>query len=203
MVEGDSHMGTKAGGKGGKGIWVVAGAGVAAIVIIVAILYSSSPEPAPGAIPSADRAVPRAAMVYNGTGYGGKLLGYSYGQSQSLSEIPEIDIRSIVSIASDEDFDEARIEQGSQIAFAVLSGNSPSGEPPDSLAVTAYTEEGDPAAVLDAREGSHSDNTYTLDLLPGRYVLITTETWLADDDGETDNDVNGYTAYGHRIVVVE
>ena len=62
-------MGTKAGGKGGKGIWVVAGAGVAAIVIIVVILYSSSPEPAPGAIPSADRAVPRAAMVYNGTGY--------------------------------------------------------------------------------------------------------------------------------------
>jgi hypothetical protein len=198
-------MDTKAGGKGWRWIWVVAGAGVVVMVAIVAILYSSSPEPTPGAIPSVDSEVPRAAMVYNGTGYGGKLLGYSYGQSQSLSDIPKIDIRSIASIASDEDFDEARVQQGSQIAFAVSSATSPSGEPPDSLSVTAYTEEGDPAAVLDAREGSPSDNTYTLDLLPGRYVLITTATWLAgdDDDDGTDNDVSGYAAYGHRIVVVE
>ena len=199
-------MGTTAGGKAGKGTWVVAGAGVAAIVIIAAILYSSSHEPAPGAIPPADRAVPRAAMVYNGTGYDGKLLGYSYGQSRSLSEIPVIDIRSIALIASDEDFDEARMEQGSQIAFAVSSTTSPSGEPPDSRSVTADTEEGDPAAVLDARVGSPSDNTYTLDLQPGRYVLITTATWLADDDDDddkTDNHINGYAAYGHRIIVVE
>jgi hypothetical protein len=60
--------------------------------------------------------------------------------------------------------------------------------------------------VLDAREDSPSDITYTLDLLPGRYVLITTTTWLADeddDDDETDNDVSGYAAYGYRIVMLE
>jgi hypothetical protein len=138
---------TKASGKGGRWIWVVAVTGVAAIIIIVAILYLSSPEPTPGAIPSAYKVVPTAAMVYNGTGYDGKLLGYSFGQSQSLSEIPEIDLRSIVSIASDEDVDEVRIGEGSQIAFAVSSGNSSSGEQPDSLSVTAYTE-GDPVRCL-------------------------------------------------------
>lgn len=195
-------MSTKAGGKGWRRIWLFAVAGVAAIIIIVAIIYLSSPEPTPGAIPSADKAVPTAVMGYNGTGYDGKLLGYSFGQSQSLSEIPEIDLRNITSIASDEDFDEVRIGKGSQIAFAVSSGNSPDGEQPDSLAVNAYTDEGDPVAVLDARENSPSDSTYALDLLPGRYVLITVATWLADDD-ETDNDVSGYAAYGHRIVVVE
>lgn len=197
-------MSTKAGGKGGRWIWVVAAAGVAAIIIIVVILYPSGQEPTPGAIPSADKSAPTAVMVYNGTGYEGRLLGYSYGQSQSLSEISEIDLRSIASIASDEDFDEVRIGEGSQITFAVSSGNSPSSEQPDSLSVTTYTEEGDPAAVLDAREGSHSDNIHTIDLLSGRYVLITTATWLVDDDDDgADSDVSGYAAYGHRIVVVE
>ena len=89
------------------------------------------------------------------------------------------------------------VSRGSSISFEI-EGNPSSEARLDSLEVTAYTEDGNPVTVLNVID-EPPKNEYKIDALDnGEYILISTATWLPEENSE---EINGYTIYGHRIRV--
>ncbi len=101
---------------------------------------------------------------------------------------------------------------GTSITYEI-EGNPRSDAQPDSLFVNAYMTQWQPATVL--RTGPSSSLTsngnnmvtnnksslpyaYQINLPKGKYIRLSTATWIADEKKPT---VNGYVIYGQRIQV--
>ncbi|MDP9016027.1 MAG: hypothetical protein M3M87_04645 [Thermoproteota archaeon] len=180
---------------------IYAGIGIAAFVVIAVILFSGfSIGTLTGTTPTPFGAEgpPAIILINNGTRYEGKQYGYTFSETtESFLELPDINTAQITSIPTD---NVVSVEPGSQIEFAV-EGSPPRQLQPDSLSVSAYTEDGIPVAVLDnvTPEATVSEvQSYSLDNLePGRrYILLSTATWVDPQDTRA---LAGYVYYVHRI----
>jgi hypothetical protein len=138
---------------------------------------------------------PLILMSYEGNEYEGQLLGYTYDNLQTISELPDPNLANITSVSTD---DSVNITRGSSVEFLVEGNPAPEARF-DSLAVTAYTPAGDPVRLLDANDDPPRNSYVIDDLESGEYVLLSTATWKPDTDTER---VSGYVVYGHRIYVV-
>lgn len=172
---------------------------VAATAILVAVLASGfsfggvAQRPAnpfgPGEGP------PKIILANEGREYQGKLLGYTYSNQETISDLPDISLANITSISKERAIN---VTKGSTIRFEVEGNPAPEAQF-DSLAVTAYAKDGQPAGLLDAR-GDPQDNVYAIDRLESgnEYILFSTATWTPEGDRER---VSGYVVYGFRISV--
>ena len=178
-----------------------AGIGIAAFVVIAIILFSgfsigtltgTTPTPFGAAGP------PEIILINNGTRYQGEQYGYTFSETtESFLELPDINSAQITAIPTD---NVVSVEPGSQIEI-VVEGSPPRQLQPDSLSVSAYTEDGIPVAVLDtvSPEATVTEvQSYSLDNLdPGnRYILLSTATWVDPQDSRA---LAGYAYYVHRI----
>ncbi len=178
--------------------------GIGAFAVIAIILFSgfsvgTLTETASN--PFGPTEPPEIVLINEGVRYEGQLLGYAFSQRfESFQELPDIDIRNITAISTD---NIVSVDQGSQIQFAI-EGNPPSESQFDSLSVTAYTEDGRPVAVLDMLSGNSTENPPVLSfsvnkLQPGmQYILLSTTTWLDPQDSSA---ITGYAYYVHRISI--
>ena len=183
---------------------VYAAIGIAAFALIAIILFSgfstgTLTQTASNSFGPAEP--PKIILINDGVRYEGRLIGYTFSQRfESFQELPDIDIRNITAISTDNNI--ISVDRGSQIQFAV-EGNPPIEAQLDSLSVTAYTEEGRPVAVLDMLTGSNSIENPPIfsfsvnKLQPGmQYILLSAATWLDPQDSPA---ITGYAYYGHRI----
>jgi hypothetical protein len=180
-------------------IALILGLGVGVALIAAVILYSGpsigitdneANNPfGPGEGP------PIITMIHDGEEYNGQLLGYTYSNQQTISELPDLNLANITEVPGQI----VDVTKGSSIAFEIEGNPSPEARF-DSLEVTAYTNEGKPVTLLDAIDEPPRNN-YTIDSLDaGEYILLSTATWLPEEGGEA---ISGYTIYGHRIQVVQ
>ena len=175
--------------------------GIGAFAIIAIILFSGfsigtltgmSPTPFDAEGP------PEIVMINNGSRYEGQLYGYTFSETtESFLELPDINNVQLTATSTD---NIVSVEAGSQIQF-VVEGSPPRQLQPDSLSVSAYTEDGTPVAVLDdvSPETTVTEaQSYSLDnLQPGqRYTLLSTATWV---DLQDNRALAGYVYYVHRI----
>lgn len=175
--------------------------GIGAFAIIAIILFSGfsigtltgmSPTPFDAEGP------PEIVMINNGSRYEGQLYGYTFSETtESFLELPDINNVQLTATSTD---NIVSVEAGSQIQF-VVEGSPPRQLQPDSLSVSAYTEDGTPVAVLDdvSPETTVTEaQSYSLDnLQPGqRYILLSTATWV---DLQDNRALAGYVYYVHRI----
>ncbi len=178
--------------------------GIGAFAIIAIILFSGFSIGSltdTGSNPFGPGEPPEIILIYNGSQYEGQLYGYTFSQMfESFQELPDIDLRNITDISTD---NIVSVDRGSQIQFAV-EGNPPSEAQLDSLSVTAYTEEGRPVAVLDMLSSDLPEDPPVLSfsvnkLQPGmQYILLSTATWLDYPDSSA---ITGYVYYIHRISI--
>ena len=174
--------------------------GIGAFAIIAIILFSGfsigtltgmSPTPFDAEGP------PEIVMINNGSRYEGQLYGYTFSETtESFLELPDINNVQLTATSTD---NIVSVEAGSQIQF-VVEGSPPRQLQPDSLSVSAYTEDGTPVAVLDdvSPETTVTEaQSYSLDnLQPGqRYILLSTATWV---DLQDNRALAGYVYYVHR-----
>jgi hypothetical protein len=180
---------------------IYAAIGIAAFAVIAIILFSgfsigtltgttSNPFGATGP--------PEIIMINNGSRYEGEQYGYTFSETtESFLELPDINSMQLTAISTDNIIS---VEPGSQIQF-VLEGSPPRQLQPDTLSVSAYTEDGMPVAVLDnvSPEATVTEaQSISLDnLQPGnRYILLSTATWVDPQDNRA---LAGYVYYVHRI----
>ncbi len=148
--------------------------------------------------PFGDEGPPEIVMINNGTRYEGEEYGYVFSETtESFLELPDINTAQLTAISSD---NIVSVEPGSQIQF-VIEGSPPRQLQPDSVSVTAYTEDGIPVAVLDniSPEATVTEaQSYSLDnLQPGtRYILLSSATWIDPQDNRA---LAGYVYYVHRV----
>lgn len=179
------------------GIFIVVGLVAAAIFVI--ILFSGfsvgTLAPRPNNPFGPDEGPPRIIMLYGGNEYAGELRGYVYDRQQTITELPEVNRVNVTEISSEV----VSVTKGSEIKF-VIRGNPEPEAQPDSLAVSAYAEDGRPVTVLDPR--TPQNDTYTIDKLQSgeEYVLSSVATWKPDAPDE--NEISGYVVYGYRISVI-
>ena len=173
----------------------------AAVVVVMAglLLFSNSYTEGVTQTQSANpfgpgEGPPKIIMTYDNQERDGQLMGYTYSNQETISELPELNLANITSVSSDKS--SARIDNETAISFE-LRGNPAPEARFDSLAVTAYTKEGTPVTVLGAASGNA---TYSIERLDrGEYVLIATATWIPEENSE---EISGYVVYGFRIDVV-
>ena len=174
---------------------------IAGVAVFMAVVYSGFSTGSIGTIPSnpfgAGEGPPEISMVHQGTEYDGELLGYVWGEQTSLAELPQVSRENVTAVSQQ---NVVEVQKGSELRFDIV-GNRPPESPSDSLAVTAFTQAGEPVAVLDAN-ASPGNNTYSTGSLEAgnQYVLISTATWQADEQQQV---VTGYVVYGHRVSIVE
>lgn len=180
---------------------IYAAIGIAAFAVIAIILFSGfSIGTLTGTTPTPFGAEgpPEIVMINNGTRYEGEQYGYTFSETtESFLELPAINSVQLTAISTD---NIVSVEPSSQIEF-VVEGSPPRQLQPDTLSVSAYTEDGIPVAVLDnvSPEASVTEvQSYSLDnLQPGnRYILLSTATWVDPQDNRA---LAGYVYYVHRI----
>ena len=182
--------------------------GIGAVAIIAIILFSGfsiGTLTDTGSNPFGPPEPPEIVLINDdGIRYEGQLIGYTFRQRfESFQELPDIDIRNITAISTE---NIVPVDRGSQIQFAV-EGSTSSEAQLDSLSVTAYTEEGRPVAVLDmlSGDGNSTENPSPIfsssvnKLQPGmEYILLSAVTWL---DYQNNPAITGYGYYIHRISI--
>ena len=180
---------------------IYAAIGMAVFAVIAIILFSGfSVGTLTGTAPSpfGTRGPPEITMINNGTRYEGEQYGYTFSETtESFLEVPNINSMQLTAISTD---NIVSVEPGSQIQLMV-EGSPPRHLQPDTLSVSAYTEDGMPVAVLDnVSPGTTVTEiqSYSLDnLQPGnRYILLSTATWVDPQDSRA---LAGYVYYIHRI----
>ncbi len=180
---------------------IYAAIGIAAFAVIAVILFSgfsigtlTGTAPTPIGVSGP----PEIILIHNSTRYEGTQYGYTFSETtESFLELPEITSAQLTAIPADNIIP---VVPGSQIQF-VVEGSPPRQLQPDSLSVTAYTEDGISVAVLDniGPEAAVTEvQSYSLDnLQPGtRYILLSTATWIDPEDSRA---LAGYVYYVHRI----
>ena len=135
-------------------------------------------------------------MVYGGQEYRGELRGYAYDRQETISELPDVNHVNITEVSAEV----VNVTQGSEIKF-VVRGNPEPEVQHNSLAVSAFTEDGEPVTILDPK--TPQNDTYTINRLEAgqEYVLSSVATWAPETPPE--NEINGYVVYGYRINVTE
>ena len=125
----------------------------------------------------------------------GVLDSYSFGKSETLNQIPVFNDKVTATIPDKS----ITLEKGSIVRF-VVEGNPSPESPPDGLAVTAYTEKGNPVKVLKVNDNkSEKETSFIIDLNEGEYILMAVATWLAEGSKEV---ITGYVAYSYRVNLV-
>ncbi len=139
----------------------------------------------------------RITLIHNGNEYDGELLGYVFDRTQTISELPSLNIANITSISTQNIIE---VDRDETIEFVVENKPSPQAQM-GSLSSTVYTTQGEPVTVLDATN-SLGTNTYAVTMLEQdeQYVIISIVTWLPQEDSI---EISGYAMYGYRIEVIE
>ena len=180
---------------------IYAAIGIAAFAVIAIILFlgfSIGTLTGTTPTPFGAEGSPEIVMINNSTRYEGEQYGYTFSETtESFLELPNINNAQLTAISTD---NIVSVEPGSQIQFLV-EGSPPRQLQPDSLSVSAYTEDGTPVAVLDdvSPETTVTEaQSYSLEnLQPGqRYILLSTATWVDPQDTRA---LAGYVYYVHRI----
>lgn len=136
---------------------------------------------------------PKIVMVYNGKEYSGGLVGYSWEKTEVLDEIPEINGN--ITAALPDVPQVVKVEDNTSVKFKVKYINQTDASP-DTLSVNVYSNDGVPIKVLDVSKNDKS--TFMIDLDKGQYVLVSTATWLP----ENNQVISGYVSYSYRINVI-
>ena len=136
---------------------------------------------------------PKIVMVYHGKEYSGGLVGYSWEKTEVLNEIPEINAN--ITAALPDAPQVVKVENNTSVKFKVEYINQTDALP-DTLSVNVYSNDGVPIKVLDVSKNDKS--TFMIDLDKGQYVLVSTATWLP----ENNQVISGYVSYSYRINVM-
>jgi hypothetical protein len=135
---------------------------------------------------------PKILMVYNGKEYSGGLVGYSWEKTEVLDEIPEINGN--ITAALPDAQPAVKVKDNTSVKFKVKYINQTDASP-DTLSVNVYSIDGVPIKVLDVSRTDKS--TFIIDLDKGQYVLVSTATWLP----ENNQVISGYISYSYRIML--
>jgi hypothetical protein len=133
---------------------------------------------------------PLITMNYTGKVYCGTLSDYKYrvGMTFTQLQIPN------KKVTSDLPPKLIKIRKGSNVKF-IMNG-FPKLLPPTNLAVGAYSANNGTAIKL--LNSTNSDSTVIkMDLPKGRYILLTTATWLPRAE-----DITGYTIYKFLVNII-
>lgn len=138
--------------------------------------------------PSEDVLPPEIYMIFGNKVYLGELSESKYREGETFSDLdilPE-------NISSELPAETVSMEIGTCAQFIVRG--TPSTILPDSLDVSAYFANGTSFGVLNATEDNSS--TFRFDLPNGKYILLTTATWIPSAEDEY---VTGYIIYKFLI----
>ncbi|MGI8833356.1 MAG: hypothetical protein ACR2IS_12080, partial [Nitrososphaeraceae archaeon] len=90
------------------------------------------------------------------------------------------------------------VEKDSMLRFAI-KGNAPPEAQSDSLAVNAYSINGNPVKVMEVANESQK-TTFVVDLPEGaEYILMAIATWLPQENAEK---ISGYVSYSYKLTVL-
>lgn len=85
------------------------------------------------------------------------------------------------------------IKKGSSVQF--FAKGNPQIVPPASLSIDVYTSQGKAVTVLNTTKSAST--TIPLNLPEGKYILLTTATWIPGSE-----DVTGYAIFSYMINIV-
>lgn len=137
---------------------------------------------------------PQIVMIHNNTDYAGALDSYSFSTAQTIEGIPVFndDINSTIPNRT------VTVEKDSMLRFAI-KGNAPPEAQSDSLAVNAYSINGNPVKVMEVANESQK-TTFVVDLPEGaEYILMAIATWLPQENAEK---ISGYVSYSYKLTVL-
>jgi hypothetical protein len=109
-----------------------------------------------------------------------------------LDEIPEINGN--ITAALPDAQPAVKVKDNTSVKFKVKYINQTDASP-DTLSVNVYSIDGVPIKVLDVSRTDKS--TFIIDLDKGQYVLVSTATWLP----ENNQVISGYISYSYRIML--
>lgn len=137
---------------------------------------------------------PQIVMIHNNTEYAGALDSYSFSTAKSIGGIPVFNDAINSTIPNQT----VTVEKDSVLRFAI-KGNAPPEAQSDSLAVNAYTINGNPVKVLEVAKESQK-TTFVVDLPEGtEYILMAIATWFPQENAER---ITGYVSYSYRLTVL-
>jgi hypothetical protein len=131
---------------------------------------------------------PRIVMVYNGTQHPGVLISYKFRHEYTFGQL-DIPAKKVTALLPS---DAVNIKKAHLFFFA--KGN-PQIVPPASLSIDVYTSQGKAVTVLNTTKSAST--TIPLNLPEGKYILLTTATWIPGSE-----DVTGYAIFSYMINIV-
>ena len=128
---------------------------------------------------------PEIALIYEDNMYKGKLLEYSYKVNKPFSELQTPD--ALISFNNTESF--INITKNSKIEFKL--DEYPQVLIPSELSATVYSPTDDPIVLMPL----NNQNTFKIDLNPGKYLLLVSTTWSQ----LSEYNVSGYVLHSFNI----
>jgi hypothetical protein len=152
-------------------------------------------------------------LNYNGSTFFGKLVDYKYREGLSYTELKEeqkkldignelisVNVPIIENLSKNIPKNTITITNGSELKFRIIE--YPERMKPSSLSINSYQIKEDYDKILQNPKVLHiADNqneiSFSLNLSPGRYLLVSTATWIPD----TPDQIAGYVMYAYHINV--
>lgn len=162
------------------------------------------PIPAPRNPFGANEGPPQIVMIYNGTEHYGNLAGAISESGDVNDDLPRIDDpRSNITTLLPEQI--VNVAAGSKVTFEIRGNPQPEIQP-NSISVTAYDRQNVSRSMILTLEQEDKQDTFTVDLTPGKYIFLAVGVWLPDlEDDDTYGDeyirTGGYVEYTFLVDV--
>lgn len=153
---------------------------------------------------------PNITFLYNNTEYFGNMISYKFREDYTFAELQEelrtfnlanvlipLNIPTFGNLSNYITNNSITIKNGSELKFTIIG--YPERLEPSSLSINSYKVSEDENILQNPKvlqiTNNQNELNFSIDLSPGKYVMIATATWIP----ESRDHVGGYVMYGFNI----